>query len=87
MLIDIRSARVTLQRGQTSRLHGAGPSFLSSACGTLWVTLDNDRRDIVLKPGEGFGISNAVGVLVCALGGPATLELRPAMAEPVSGVM
>lgn len=87
MLIDLRSARITLQRGQTSRLRGAGPSYLSSACGTLWVTMDNDRRDIVLEPGEGLGISNADGVLVCALGGPATLQLRPAMAEPVGGVM
>ncbi|MDN3919968.1 DUF2917 domain-containing protein [Roseateles violae] len=80
MLIDTPSARLLLQRGQTSRLSGAAHAHLASAAGTLWITIDHDRRDIVLEPGQGFDVDSAEDVLVCALGGPAVLDLQPRMA-------
>jgi hypothetical protein len=78
MLIDTSRARLLLQRGQTSRLSGANHAYLASASGTLWVTIDHDRRDIVLEAGQGFDVASREDVLVCALGGPAVLDLRPA---------
>lgn len=78
MLIDTPRARLTLERGQTSRLTGVARAHLSSAAGTLWVTIDHDRRDIVLEAGQDFEIDSSEAVLVCALGGPAVMELRPA---------
>jgi hypothetical protein len=42
--------------------------------GSLWITLDNDPRDIVLKPGEEFSTDEHRHALVYALS-PATLTL------------
>jgi hypothetical protein len=36
--------------------------------GSLWVTQDGDRRDIVLAPGQSFVFDRSEGVLVSALG-------------------
>lgn len=78
MLIDIPRTRLLLERGQFSRLTGAAHAVLSSRCGTLWVTIDHDARDIVLEPGQRFEVPSAEPLLVSALGGPAVMELRPA---------
>ncbi|WP_077037085.1 DUF2917 domain-containing protein [Pelomonas sp. KK5] len=69
-------ARLQLQRGQTSRLTGA--AHLASSAGTIWVTIDHDPRDWVLEAGETLDVADgAAELMVSALGGPATLELRP----------
>lgn len=77
MLIATEATRLTLERGQSTRLLDARHAHLASAAGTLWVTIDNDRRDIVLEPGDGFEVDSAEPLLICALGGPAVLDLRP----------
>lgn len=76
MLIDTAHARLLLERGQSSRLSGAGPLRLRSVSGTLWITIDHDPRDIVLEPGQHVELRSAEPLLICALGGPAVLELR-----------
>ena len=76
------STRLLLQRGQTSRLPDARAAHLCSASGTLWITIDHDRRDIVLEPGQGFTVPSGERVTISALSGPAVLELRPAEARP-----
>lgn len=78
MLIDIAQTRLLLQRGQTSRLPGAPATRLSSAAGTLWITIDHDSRDIVLEPGQGFTVRSGEAVTISALSGPAVLDLQPA---------
>lgn len=72
------STRLLLQRGQTSRLPEARAAHLCSASGTLWITIDHDRRDIVLEPGQCFTVRSREAVTVSALAGPAVLDLRPA---------
>ncbi len=79
MLIDTPRARLLLERGQTSRLSNACRSYLASTAGTLWVTIDHDPRDFVLEAGEGIEVGCSGVLMVSALGGPATLELRPAL--------
>jgi hypothetical protein len=44
--------------------------------GALWMTLDNDRRDIVLEAGESFFSTGHRRALVFAFE-PSTLSLRP----------
>ncbi|HEX5687986.1 MAG TPA: DUF2917 domain-containing protein [Ideonella sp.] len=78
MLIATARTRMLLERGQSTRLTDAGSAHLTSAAGTLWVTIDNDPRDIVLEAGDGFDVASDASLLVEALGGPAVLELRPA---------
>lgn len=77
MLISTTSTRMHLERGQSTRLSDLAEARLTSAAGTLWVTIDNDPRDIVLEAGEGFDVSGGEPLLVFALGGPAMLDLRP----------
>jgi len=78
MSTDTSLANLQLARGQTSRLGGAHRAYLASIAGTLWVTIDNDPRDFVLEAGQGLDVHCEDALLVSALGGPATLELRPA---------
>ena len=77
MLIDTAQTRMLLQRGQTSRLPDARANHLSSAAGTLWITIDHDSRDIILEPGQGICVRTSEAVTVSALSGPAVLDLRP----------
>lgn len=48
--------------------------------GALWITLDNDPRDIVLEPGESFFSTEHRRALVFAFE-PSTLVLRPEVEE------
>jgi hypothetical protein len=49
---------------------------IACLAGTAWLTLDGDRRDIVLRPGESFLVDADAQVLACALdGGPAVIDL------------
>lgn len=74
-----------LERGQTTRLAEAGAAHLASTAGTLWITIDNDPRDIVLEAGEAIDLWGDAAVLVSPLGGPAELALTPApQPEPAS---
>jgi hypothetical protein len=82
MLITTTRTRLLLDRGQSTRLTDARHARLASAGGTLWVTMDNDRRDIVLEPGDSFDVDGGEPVLICALGGPAVLDLGPRTAAP-----
>ncbi|MBH9576468.1 DUF2917 domain-containing protein [Inhella proteolytica] len=74
MWIETQASRLTLQPGQSARLLAALHTRVRSAAGTLWLTLDEDPRDIVLGPQESFEVDRCAGLLVCALGGPAELE-------------
>lgn len=67
-----------LARGQSTRLTETHAAHLASTAGTLWVTIDNDPRDIVLEAGEAIDLWGDAPVLVSPLGGPAELRLTPA---------
>ncbi len=58
---------VALAKDGHARMHNALGWRLTAAGGTLWVTQDGDRRDVVLKPGESFAFDRPI-VLVSALG-------------------
>jgi hypothetical protein len=77
MLIATDRTRMLLERGQSTRLTHAAAAHLSSAAGTLWVTIDHDARDIILEPGQGFTVRSSEAVTISALSGPAVLDLRP----------
>jgi hypothetical protein len=77
MLITSSTTRLLLDRNQSTRLSQARAARLASAGGTLWVTIDNDPRDVVLEPGDTFEIPDDACLLVSSLGGPAVMDLRP----------
>ena len=71
---DARSISIAAKRVERlGRLHGRR---VECRAGTAWLTLDGDRRDIVLRPGESFLVDADAPVLVCAIdGGPAVVDV------------
>lgn len=65
-----------LRRHDVMRLGDAHGLCLSSAGGTLWVTIDGDLNDYVLEPGETLRIESHAPTLVSALNAPALLTVR-----------
>lgn len=82
MLIDAPPTRLQLQRGQASHLSHARAARLCSAEGTLWITVDQDVKDIVLEAGQCFTVPGDRGVTISALSAQAVLDLHPAEARP-----
>ncbi len=82
--LHLSQAVLQIPAHQLLRLTDAGGTRLRAVAGTLWVTLDNDLRDIVLQSGDSLLVDSAQPVLVTALGGSATVAVcgpaRPAQA-------
>ena len=75
MWINTPNARLAVSTQRGLRLNAAQGTLLRSVRGTLWVTIDNDARDIVLDPGESFVVDSNQPLFVMALGDRATLDL------------
>jgi len=50
-----------------ARLPDASSTRIVCETGTVWITIDNDPRDIVLARGQSFLVDRRAGVLVYAL--------------------
>ena len=75
MWINTAHARLPVDDRQGLRLNAARGTLLRAVKGTLWITIDNDPRDIVLDPGESFVVDSDHPLFVMALGERATLDL------------
>ena len=67
------AASISVPRQQPLRLKGALGRRVAVLEGDVWVTLDNDPRDIVLRAGEDFVIDRPAGAVISALGGDARI--------------
>jgi hypothetical protein len=65
---DLHSAAISLRKGAIHRLDNGRGKRIESLSGSLWITIDNDRRDILVDPGEGFTIDRDGATLISALG-------------------
>ncbi len=75
MWINTPHARLAVDGRRGLRLNAARDTLLRAVKGTLWVTIDNDLRDIVLDPGESFVVDSDQPLFVMALGERATLDV------------
>ncbi|MDB5822350.1 MAG: hypothetical protein JWR21_1054 [Herminiimonas sp.] len=66
-----------LASDQQTRLHDARGWTVRAVCGTVWITQDHDRRDIVLEPGDAFEIDRDGVALVTPLGKARVAIERP----------
>lgn len=66
MKIEISSGALRLERGQIVKLRDAVGSTIGAREGTVWITEENNRRDIVLEPGACFRIGHPGLTLVHA---------------------
>jgi hypothetical protein len=78
MRFDTNQATVQLEHAQSLRVCGALNTRIDCEDGCLWITQDNDIRDIVLQRGESFTLDRA-GVAILH----ACSRSRFAMHEPV----
>lgn len=67
MNTDLKLAATTLRHGKVHRIESGKGLLLQCLSGTLWLTQDNDLRDIVLGPGEEATIERDGLSIVCAL--------------------
>jgi hypothetical protein len=56
MKLEIASGALRLNRGQTVKLQDAVGSIICAREGTVWITEENSRKDVVLEPGACFRI-------------------------------
>jgi hypothetical protein len=68
MNLEIKAGAVQLSRGQTLKLRDAVGSTLCALQGTLWITQEDSRKDVVLQNGACFRISKPGLTLVQAFG-------------------
>jgi len=78
MWINTPNARLALAARRGLRLKDARGARLRAVQGTLWVTIDNDLRDIVLDPGETFEVDSNAPLVVMPLGECATVDVKSA---------
>jgi hypothetical protein len=54
MKLELASAALRLARGQTLKIQDAEGSTICAREGTVWITEENSRKDVVLEPGGCF---------------------------------
>lgn len=66
MTLELKSAALRLGRGQTLKLRDGLGSTICAREGTLWITEENSRKDVVLEPGQCFRVDRPGLTLVQA---------------------
>ena len=66
MKLEIQSGALQLARGQTLKLRDGAGSTICAREGTLWITEENSRKDVVLGPGACYRIHHPGLTLVQA---------------------
>ena len=75
---DLHPAWISLRKGAIHRLPDGRGQRIESLSGSLWLTIDNDVRDILVSPGEGFSIDRDGAALISALDDARFVVLDPA---------
>lgn len=52
MKLELSSAGLRLSRGQTLKIQDAVGGTICARQGTVWITEENSRKDVVLEPGS-----------------------------------
>ncbi len=66
MKLEIASGALQLARGQTLKLLDAAGSTICARQGTVWITEENSRKDVVLEPGHCYRLASTGLTLVQA---------------------
>ena len=75
MRIELNAGAVKLAPNQTLRLRDSAGSTVCAVEGSVWITEENQPRDIVLEAGNCYRLRNAGLALINALGGVAAVSL------------
>jgi hypothetical protein len=66
MKLELASAALRLARGQTLKLTDSVGSTICAREGTVWITEENSRKDVVLGPGSCYRLGKPGLTLVQA---------------------
>ncbi len=69
--------RVQLALGHLLPLGEACGTRLECHSGVLWITLDNDPRDLILEPGQACTLDSDSHAIVQPILGPAAFSVTP----------
>jgi hypothetical protein len=75
MRIELKAGAVSLGPNQTLRLVDGAGGTVCAVRGSVWITEENEGRDIVLKDGACYRLRQRGITLVNALGGEAAVSL------------
>jgi hypothetical protein len=78
MNVRLNTPPVCLARSQAVTLTDAVGSEIKCLGGALWITQDEDPRDIVLQPGESFTLDRKGPAIVWALAASSVEMVPPA---------
>lgn len=84
MTLDLSRARIQLSGRRPLTLTDARGTRLRAVDGTSWVTIDHDRRDWVLEPGDELVVDSAARVMLTSLGRDATIDLSAGTPRPAA---
>jgi|KBSMisStaDraftv2_1062788.scaffolds.fasta_scaffold649433_2 hypothetical protein len=76
MLLTTGQARLELADDEVARLRDACDSRLEVVDGFVWLTVEGDREDVVLAPGDSYVVDTSDQVIVSALRGAAAIEVH-----------
>ena len=64
---DLQPTAIQLRKGEIHRIRNGLGQRIEALSGCLWVTIDNDLRDIFVSTGEGFSVDRGGDTLVSAM--------------------
>jgi hypothetical protein len=74
MQLELRAGAVKLAPNQTLRVIDGAGRTVCALDGAVWLTEENDPRDIVLEPGSCYRLRRAGVALLNALSGEASVS-------------
>ena len=74
MRIELEAGAVRLGPNQTLKLRDSAGSTVCAMEGSVWITEENQPRDVVLGPGGCYRLRHAGLAIVNALGGAAAVS-------------
>ena len=75
MRLELKQGAVKLGPNQTLRVVDGAGSTVCAVEGSIWITEENDARDIVLERGSCYRLRQRGVALVNSLGGEAAVSL------------
>jgi hypothetical protein len=86
MWINTSSARLAVTARRALRLRRARGTQVRAIDGTVWITIDDDPRDIVLDAGESFVVDSGRDLVVLPIGERATIDVCHGAGAPARAI-
>ena len=76
MKLELKAGDLRLERGQVIKVQDAVGSTVCALEGSVWITEDNQLKDIVLEEGQCYQLRNPGLAILHPLAGPAAVSIH-----------